>query len=103
MDGGLLDAHLHLVDHWVSFFMNRNLPYLRKVAQQKLGITWDRYSIEKIVVTENEERGLDGRGGFFDTVGQVRDMVQSHLLQVLTLTLIDPDAKSRSDAKFKIL
>jgi glucose-6-phosphate 1-dehydrogenase len=44
-------------------------------------LEWSGKGFSKIVVTEHETRGLEGRGGFFDKVGQVRDMVQSHLLQ----------------------
>lgn len=98
-DGGLTDDKLHLVDHWLSFFMNKNLPVFRKLVEPSLGITFNKDTIGKVIVKENEVRGLDGRGGFIDTVGQVRDMVQSHLLQVLGLALIDPASTSRSDAK----
>jgi len=103
VDGGLPDSNLHLVDHWLSFFMNKNLPVFRKLIEPRLGITFSKDTIGKIIVKENEVRGLDGRGGFIDTVGQVRDMVQSHLLQVLALTLIDPDnSEDRSAAKLDI-
>jgi len=103
IDGGLPDSNLHLVDHWLSFFMNQHLPEFRKLMEPRLGITFSSASIGKITVKENEVRGLDGRGGFFDRVGQVRDMVQSHLLQVLGLTLIDPDStESRSSSKLAI-
>jgi len=98
-DGGLTDDRLHLVDHWLSFFMNKNLPVLRQLVEPRLGITFNKDTIGKVIVKENEVRGLDGRGGFIDSVGQVRDMVQSHLLQVLGLMLIDPSSTSRSEAK----
>jgi len=102
-DGGLTDDNLHLVDHWLSFFMNKNLPVLRKLVEPRLGVTFNKDSVGQVIVKENEVRGLDGRGGFIDTVGQVRDMVQSHLLQVLGLALIDPESESRSDAKLALL
>ena len=105
----LTASHLHLVDHWVSFFMNKNLPTFRGLVQPRLlgsgangALEWSEKDFSKIVVTEYEERGLEGRGGFFDKVGQVRDMVQSHLLQVLALSLIDPSAPSKSAAKLAI-
>lgn len=102
-DGGLTDENLHLVDHWLSFFMNKNLPVFRKLVEPRLGITFNKDTIGKIIVKENEVRGLDNRGSFIDGLGQIRDMVQSHLLQVLALTLIDPDSESRSDAKLAVL
>merc|ERR1711971_518552 len=59
--------------------------------------------IKKITVTEYEARGFGGRGAFIDGLGQVRDMVQSHLLQVLALTMVDPEAADLSIAKLAIL
>jgi len=94
--------HLQLVDHWLSFFMVRHLPYFRPIIESILDVEWSSKAFSKIVITEHETRGLEGRGGFFDGIGQVRDMMQSHLLQVLGLLLIDPDAPDRSDAKHTI-
>jgi len=102
IDSGLSEDNFHLTDHWLSFFMNSNLPVFRKIVQPRLDIDWSSKGIEKIVVTEYEERGFGGRGAFIDGLGQVRDMVQSHLLQVLALTLMDPDVQSVSSAKLDI-
>jgi glucose-6-phosphate 1-dehydrogenase len=102
LDSGIPEANLHLVDHWLSFFMNKHLPTFRPIVERLLGISFNSSVFEKIVITEFETRGLDGRGSFFDNVGQVRDMVQSHLLQVMALALVDPSATPRSDAKLAI-
>jgi glucose-6-phosphate 1-dehydrogenase len=99
---GVAEDNFHLTDHWLSFFMNENLPTFRKIVQPLLGIDWSAKDIERIVVTEYEERGFGGRGSFIDGLGQVRDMVQSHLLQVLALTMLEPDAQSLSKAKLAI-
>lgn len=103
LDSGLSESNFHLTDHWVSFFMNANLPNFRKILENKLGINWDSSAIERIVVTEYEERGFGGRGAFIDGLGQVRDMVQSHLLQVLALTVLSPDAKEVDSVKLEFL
>jgi len=102
LDSGLPESHFHLTDHWLSFFMNANLPTFREVLQPRLGIDFSNKDIERIVVTEYEERGFGGRGAFIDGLGQVRDMVQSHLLQVLALTLLDPKATDVDSAKLEI-
>jgi len=84
--------------------MNKHLPNFRNVVVPKLGLSWDSNGIECIVITEYEARGLEGRGGFFDGVGQVRDMVQSHLLQVLAVTLGSFQVESSlPQAKLEIL
>jgi len=99
---GLNPDNFHLTDHWLSFFMNQNLPAFQKILRSRLGLDWSTRGIEKIVVTEYEERGFGGRGSFIDGLGQVRDMVQSHLLQVLATFMVDADVTSLSDAKLEI-
>merc|ERR1712100_908888 len=99
---GLEADNFHLTDHWLSFFMNKHLPAFQKIVRPRLGLDWSTKGISKIVVTEYEERGFGGRGAFIDGLGQVRDMVQSHLLQVLALIMVDPDATDLSAAKLAI-
>merc|ERR1711896_75626 len=84
--------------------MNKHLPAFQTIVRPRLGLDWkwNTKGISKIVVTEYEERGFGGRGSFIDGLGQVRDMVQSHLLQVLALTLIEPGSKSTNEAKLDI-
>jgi len=91
-------THLHLVDHFKSFFMFRQWATWQPYVDNLMNIKWNKddqgeKAIKKIVVKQFEERGLEGRGRFFDGTGQVRDMVQSHLLQVL-LQVMDPTATS---------
>jgi len=100
---GLSESNFHLTDHWLSFFMNENLPTFRGVLEKALGMTWSSADIGRIVITEHEERGFGTRGAFIDGLGQVRDMVQSHLLQVLALTVLDPKAESVDGAKLEFL
>ena len=59
---------IHLTDHWLSFFMNENLPTFRSVLEKALGLTWSSADIERIVVTEYEQRGFGGRGSFIDWI-----------------------------------
>merc|ERR1712232_438919 len=99
---GLAETNFHLTDHWLSFFMNQHMSDFRQIVAPRLGIEWSTRDIERIVVTEYEERGFGGRGAFIDGLGQVRDMIQSHLLQVLALTVIDADA-DRDEAKLEFL
>jgi glucose-6-phosphate 1-dehydrogenase len=82
--------------------MNQHLSDFRQIVQSRLGIEWSRTNIQRIVVTEYEERGFGGRGSFIDGLGQVRDMVQSHLLQVLALTIMDTSLPSTTRAKMEV-
>lgn len=99
---GLPEDNFHLTDHWLSFFMLQHLGQFRQQVANVLQMDWSNKDIEKIVVTEYEERGFGGRGAFIDGLGQVRDMVQSHLLQVLALAISDP-ALPASEGKLKVL
>jgi glucose-6-phosphate 1-dehydrogenase len=102
LDSGLKPDNFHLTDHWLSFFMVNDMPAFQNIIRSRLGLDWSTKGIEKIVVTEYEERGFGGRGSFIDGLGQVRDMVQSHLLQVLASLMMDPAANDYSDAKLEI-
>jgi glucose-6-phosphate 1-dehydrogenase len=60
-----------------------------------------------VQITVAEEIGIDHRGGYYETTGALRDMLQSHMLQLLTLTAMDPpvalDADAVRDEKVKVL
>jgi glucose-6-phosphate 1-dehydrogenase len=53
---------------------------------------WDRNSIDHVQITVAESVGIEGRWGFYDDAGQMRDMVQNHLLQILSLLAMEPPA-----------
>merc|ERR1712187_355299 len=65
---------------------------MKRIAMSALNITWDSKSFSKITFVQGEARTLEGRGSYFDTVGQGRDMVQSHLLQIMAATLAEETA-----------
>jgi glucose-6-phosphate 1-dehydrogenase len=68
---------------------------------------WNRDNIESVTLTFKEPFGTDGRGGYFDQFGIIRDILQNHLLQVLTLFAMEPpesdDADAVRDAKLEVL
>ncbi|MCW8997334.1 MAG: glucose-6-phosphate dehydrogenase (NADP(+)), partial [Kangiellaceae bacterium] len=57
---------------------------------------WDRNSIDHIQISLNETVGLEGRAGFYDDAGALRDMVQNHLLQLLCLVAMEPPNQNNS-------
>src|ERR1700683_5173694 len=68
---------------------------------------WNRRYIDNIQITVAEELGVEHRGGFYETAGALRDIVQNHVMQVLALVLMDPpatvDAQGIRDEKVKLL
>ena len=61
--------------------------------------TWNRDHIESVEITVAEDQGVEGREGYYDGAGAVRDMVQNHLTQLLTLVAMEPPvtwSRSRS-------
>lgn len=90
------EEQLLRIDHYLGKEAAQNLLVLRFVN----GIfepLWDRRSIESVQVTVAEDGGVDGRGDFYDATGALRDVGQSHLLQLLALTLMDPPARVAGD------
>ena len=76
------------IDHFLGKEAVRNLLYFR-FANTFLEPVWNRNYIDNVQVTMAEEFGVQGRGGFYDDVGAIRDVVQNHLLQVVALLAMD--------------
>src|SRR5207302_552388 len=68
---------------------------------------WNRQSVDHAQITVSEKLGVGTRGGYYEEVGALRDMVQNHLLQVLSLVAMEPpvslEAESIRDEKVKLL
>ena len=77
------------IDHFLGKEPVRNLLYYR-FANAHLEPVWNRNYIDNIQITMAEDFGVQGRGSFYDSVGAIRDVVQNHLLQVVSLLAMDP-------------
>lgn len=64
-----------------------------RFANRILEPLWNRDHIERIEIVFDETLGLEGRAGFYDANGAARDMIQSHLLQVMALVMMDPPTR----------
>ncbi|QCR18204.1 glucose-6-phosphate dehydrogenase [Agrococcus sp. SGAir0287] len=94
------------IDHFLGLYTVLNLLGMR-FANRILAPLWDRESIERVEIVYDETVALEGRAGYYDSAGALRDMIQSHLLQVLALVAIEPpatvDARDLRDAIGQVL
>jgi glucose-6-phosphate 1-dehydrogenase len=85
------------IDHYLGKETVLNLLVLR-FANSLFTTNWDRNSIDHVQITVAESVGIEGRWGFYDEAGQMRDMVQNHLLQILSLLAMEPPADLSADS-----
>ena len=87
------DEHdIYRVDHFLGKEIVQNLFALR-FANGIFEPVWNRNYIDHVQITAAETLGMEGRGGYYETAGAMRDMVQNHLLQLCALVAIEPPAE----------
>lgn len=100
------ESQIYRIDHYLGKETVLNLMALR-FANSIFATNWDHNCVDHVQITVAESVGIEGRWGYFDDAGQMRDMVQNHLLQILTLIAMEPpaslDANSVRDEKLKVL
>lgn len=100
------ESQIYRIDHYLGKETVLNLIALR-FANSIFATNWDHNSIDHVQISVSESVGIEGRWGYFDDAGQMRDMVQNHLLQILTLVAMEPpttlDADFIRDEKLKVL
>ena len=94
------------IDHYLGKETVQNLMALR-FANMLFEPLWNANAIAHVQITVSETVGLEGRAGFYDDTGAMRDMLQNHMLQLLALTAMEPpanlDATAIRDEKVKVL
>jgi glucose-6-phosphate 1-dehydrogenase len=105
--GAIFGEHqIYRIDHYLGKETVQNLIALR-FGNTLFEPLWRRGRIRHVQITVAEQLGVEGRGQFYDQTGALRDMVQSHLLQLVCILAMEPPATSDPDAvrdeKLKVL
>lgn len=82
------ESAIFRIDHYLGKEAVQNLTYFR-FANSFLAPLWNRDYIDNVQITLAERFGVEGRGRFYEEVGALRDVVQNHLLQIITLLAMD--------------
>jgi len=90
------EDYIYRIDHYLGKEMVQNLVILR-FSNAIFEPIWNRNFIRSVVITFKEDFGTKGRGGYFDGYGIIRDVLQNHLLQVLSLIAMEPPVEVTGD------
>jgi glucose-6-phosphate 1-dehydrogenase len=91
------EDRVYRIDHFLGKEALQNLMVFR-FANTVLEPIWNRHYVRGVQIMMAEDFGVEGRGSFYDSVGTLRDVVQNHLLQMLTLLAMEPPASGHPDA-----
>jgi glucose-6-phosphate 1-dehydrogenase len=104
--GAFDEGRIYRIDHYLGKETVQNIMVLR-FANGIFEPLWNQKYIDHVQITVAETLGVEDRGGYYDTAGALRDMMQNHLLQLLALTAMEPPGSLRADAirneKMKVL
>ena len=100
------ENQIYRIDHYLGKETVQNLLVFR-FANSIFEPLWSRQYIDHIQITNGEAIGVEGRGGYYEKAGTVRDMIQNHVFQVLSLVALEPPASLKADSirdeKFKVM
>jgi glucose-6-phosphate 1-dehydrogenase len=93
---GLAEHQIYRIDHYLGKETVQNLMALR-FANGIFEPVWNRRYVDHVQMTVAEEVGVESRGAYYDQIGALRDMVQNHMFQLLTLVAMEPPISFRPD------
>jgi glucose-6-phosphate 1-dehydrogenase len=91
------EQQIYRIDHYLGKETVQNLLVFR-FANGIFEPLWNRQYIDHVQLTNAEMVGVEGRGGYYETAGVVRDMMQNHVFQVLSLVAMEPPVNLGSEA-----
>uniref|UniRef100_A0A0N4ZFB8 Glucose-6-phosphate 1-dehydrogenase n=1 Tax=Parastrongyloides trichosuri TaxID=131310 RepID=A0A0N4ZFB8_PARTI len=97
LNGLFSEKALYRIDHFLGKEMIQNLLVLR-FSNLIFSPTWNKEFISSVTISLKEDFGITGRAGYFNEAGIIRDCIQNHLLQVLTLVAMDKPSNLDSDS-----
>lgn len=92
----LQEESIYRVDHYLGKELVQNILTMR-FANQLFASAWCHDVIDHVQITVSERLGVEKRAGYYDASGAVRDMVQNHLLQLLSLIAMEPPKENTSE------
>ncbi|MEO5931235.1 MAG: glucose-6-phosphate dehydrogenase [Candidatus Kapaibacterium sp.] len=100
------EKQIFRIDHYLGKETTQNILFFR-FANLLFEPLWNRDRIKSVQITVGEELGVESRAGYYEHAGALRDMIQNHLTQLMTLTAMEPpvafDANAIRDEKVKVL
>lgn len=91
------EKQIYRIDHYLGKETVQNIMVFR-FANAVFEPIWNRRYVDHVQITAAESVGVEGRGGYYEDAGVVRDMFQNHLLQLLCLTAMEPPVGFNADA-----
>ena len=88
----LSESQIYRIDHYLGKETVQNILILR-FANAIFEPLWNRKYIDHVQITVAEELGVENRAGYYEQAGALRDMFQNHMIQMLSLTAMEPPAK----------
>lgn len=100
------EDNVYRIDHYLGKEMLQNMLAIR-FANSLFEPLWNNRYVDNVQIISSETKGVENRGGYYEKAGALKDMMQNHMMQLLTLTAMEPpvdlSADSIRDEKLKVL